>query len=99
MDASGCKTFQPILLVECLKEAGLLPRLRALRFACQHWGRPGAPRTGLCWCKAMCARKAAGAAPCLPELRWPHCVLTILYAPTPDLVKCLKYIKLGAWTP
>lgn len=40
VDASGCKTFQPILLVECLKETGLLPRLRALRFACQHWVGP-----------------------------------------------------------
>ncbi|KAK9822837.1 hypothetical protein WJX81_000632 [Elliptochloris bilobata] len=40
VDASGCKAFQAAALADCLREAALLPRLRALRFACQRWVGP-----------------------------------------------------------
>jgi len=40
VDASACKTLQLAVLVACLREAGLLPRLTALRFACQRLAGP-----------------------------------------------------------
>ena len=40
VDVLGCKAFQAAELSERLRAAGLLPRLRALCFACHRWVGP-----------------------------------------------------------
>ncbi len=49
VDASACKTLQLAVLVACLREAGLLPRLTALRFACQRLAGPVRRRAAAFW--------------------------------------------------
>ena len=52
MDVLGCKAFQAAELRERLREAGLLPRLRALHFACHRWVGP--VRRAYCMRVALC---------------------------------------------